>query len=361
MLNFYSDLSPSAQTAYAQVLDHVMMGLLQRTVADLKGTFAKKTVSGHEYWYFQYRDMDSSVKQIYLGPRSERLDRLIETKDSAPPGRQESVSKQARAAIVLGNAGVVRSQFRVIRRLEEYGFFKAGGVLIGTHAFACYGNMLGIGWYDSNKTHDVDAYAGRSVSLALPSDVKLDVHDAITSLEMGFLPTAKLDGLIGGSYVIPHQPDFRLDFITTVGRDRSDLVNFPNLNIAMVPLKFMEYSLQDIRQAALLSEQGAILVNVPNPARFALHKLIVAGEREGSFRTKAIKDLQQSAALLTYFAKHQPEELMEAWTDLDSRGKGWRSRFNKGIEMLLREIPEIEQTLIWREKVSSSKSVRKRS
>jgi hypothetical protein len=180
--------------------------------------------------------------------------------------------------------------------------------------------------------------------------VKLDVHDAITSLEMGFLPASKLDGLLGGTYVIPHQPDFRLDFITTVGRAQTDLVNFPNLNVAMIPLKFMEYSLQDIRQAALLSEEGAILVNVPCPARYALHKLIVAGEREGSYKTKSRKDIRQSASLIAYLAKYQPDELMDAWQDLDQRGKGWRSRFEKGIEMLLREAPAIAPSLLWHDK-----------
>ena len=222
-------------------------------------------------------------------------------------------------------------------------------MLIGTHAFASHGNMLGVGWYDGNQTHDVDfAYADRSVSLALPTNLKFDVHDAISSLEMGFLPASKLDGLVGGSYVIPHQPDFRLDFLTTIGRDDSDLVNFPNLNVAMVPMKFMEFSLQDIRQAALMSEEGAILVNVPSPARYALHKLIVAGERSGAFKTKANKDVRQAAALVTFLAKYQPDDLMEAWTDLDSRGKGWRTRFEQGVTMLLCAMPEIGKLLLWR-------------
>ena len=353
MNNLYTDLSPSAQAAYAQTLDHVTMAVLQRTVANLSGTFAKKKVAGREYWYFQYRDIDSKVKQIYLGPKDERLDRLIATKDADPPSRQDSLARQAKAAIVLGNAPVIRAQFRVLRRLEEYGFFKAGGVLIGTHAFLCYGNMLGVTWHNATSTQDVDfaefADNGRSMSLALPSNLKLDVHDAITSLEMGFLPSSKLDGLVGGSYVIPHQSDFRIDFITTEGRDRSDLINFPNLNVAMTPLPFMEFSLQDISQAALLSEEGAILANVPNPARYALHKLIVAGEREGSFCTKVNKDLAQSAALIRYFAHHQPESLMDAWADLDSRGKGWRSRFGKGVAMLLRAMPEIAPALIWQQ------------
>lgn len=196
-----------------------------------------------------------------------------------------------------------------------------------------------------NHADIMDSAYSNHMSLVLPSNVKLDVHDAISSLEMGFLPSSKLDGLIGGTYVIPQNPDFRLDFITTVGRDSGDLVNFPNLNVAMVPLKFMEYSLVDIRQAAVLSEEGGVLVNLPHPVRFALHKLIAAGERGGSFRTKIIKDLTQSAALLSYLIDHQPEELADTWIDLDGRGKGWRSRFAHGTKMLLRELPEMNGTL----------------
>lgn len=345
MPTFYSDLSLSAQTAYAQTMDHAMMSMVHRSVADIVGTFAKKTVAGSEYWYYQYRDVDSVVKQIYLGPRNDRLDRLIAQKNTVPK-QNEAITRQARSAIALGNSSIPRTQFKVIRRLEEYGFFKAGGILIGTHAFVSYANMLGIRWADSNKTLDVDfAYSGKSISLALPTNITLDVHDAITSLEMGFLPASKLDGLVGGSYIIPHDPDFRLDFITPIGRDQVDLINFPNLNVAMTPLKFMEYSLEDIHQAALLSEDGVVLVNVPSPARFSLHKLIVAGERAGSFATKSNKDLKQSAALITYLSEHQPARLAEAWHDLEGRGKGWRSRFQIGKSMLVKQFPELSHVL----------------
>lgn len=338
-------LSPSAQTAYAQVLDHVLALSVHRSVADLSGNFAKKVVAGKEYWYFQYRDIDSKVKQIYLGPRSERLDKLIEAK-AIFTEKQKALGRQARAAIELGNEALPKSQYKVIRRLDDYGIFRAGGVLIGTHAFACYGNMFGVSWLEFQKTHDMDfAFAGRSMSIALPSDVQINLHDAISSLEMGFLPSSKLDGLVGGTYVVPQDPDFRIDFLTTMGRDNADLVNFPNLNVAMVPLKFMEYSLVDIKQAALLSEDGAILANVPNPARFALHKLIVAGERDGQFRTKAKKDIWQSAALMSYLLEHQPEELADAWIDLHERGKGWRSRFAIGMRSLLREFPDMKETI----------------
>lgn len=348
MKNFYTPHSPSAEAAYAEVLDHAMMRSIHRSVADLTGTFAKKAVSGRQYWYFQYRDVDQKLHQVYLGPQSERLDRLIEMKGAAP-AQGVSISRHARAAIALGNIPVLKSHFRVIRRLEEYGYFKAGGILIGTHAFLSYGNMLGVDWCDGNQTQDMDfAHAGRSVSLALPTDVKLDVHDAVTSLEMGFLPASKLDGLIGGSYINPAQPDFRLDFLTTEGRDKSELVNFPALNVAMVPLKFMEFSLKDIRQVAILADEGAVLVNVPNPARYALHKLIVAGLRDGSYKTKANKDVRQAASLIAYLSKHLPDDLMEAWEDLRGRGPSWRAKFEKGVALMLIEEPEIEGALLWR-------------
>jgi hypothetical protein len=48
-----------------------------------------------------------------------------------------------------------------------------------------------------------------------------------------------------------------------------------------------------------------VLVNVPDPAQLALHKLIDFGERTGSYRAKASKDLSQSASLLSYLWEHQ--------------------------------------------------------
>ena len=196
-------------------------------------------------------------------------------------------------------------------------------------------------------TQDLDfAYSGRSLSIALPSDIQVNIHDAITSLEMGFLPSSKLDGLAGGTYVVPETPDFRLDFLTTAGRDQAELVHFPNLNLAMLPLKFMEFSLEDLQQTVVLSKDGAVLVNIPSPARFALHKLIVAGERGPTFATKIRKDLWQAAALLTYLADHQAYALGEAWLDLHRRGKGWRTRFEAGLQAMQSQLPDTVATVV---------------
>lgn len=60
----------------------------------------------------------------------------------------------------------------------------------------------------------------------------------------------------------------------------------------------MEFSLQDVQHAAILANTGIVVANVPHPARYALHKLIVMGGRQGAFQTKASKDLRQVGLLL---------------------------------------------------------------
>ncbi|MHB9159186.1 MAG: GSU2403 family nucleotidyltransferase fold protein, partial [Thiobacillus sp.] len=183
----FTELSLSAQTAYAQLFDAASAAELSRSVANLAGSFAQKTVKGRVYWYFQHTDLTGVSRQIYVGPDTPEVRRLVELRAHAPGA--DALRALARSAIALGCQPLMARHFRVIRRLLDHGFFKAGGVLVGTHAFLAYGNLLGVSWGDASRTQDVDfAHAGKSVSIALPSNIEVDVHRAIESLEMGFLP-----------------------------------------------------------------------------------------------------------------------------------------------------------------------------
>jgi len=123
--------------------------------------------------------------------------------------------------------------------------------------------------------------------------------DAITSLGMGFLPVSALRGKTGGAWLIPNEPEFRLDFLTPRRRGTDECFVHPQLGVTLQPLPFLEYSLQDVEQAVLPSAEGAVLVNLPDPARYAFHEvLIVAGERTVAFQLKARKGLAQAAHLL---------------------------------------------------------------
>ena len=139
----FADLPLSAQTAYAQLFEATLAFELSRSVANLRGSFARKTVKGRDYWYFQFTDLGGTLRQLYVGPDSEPVRALVG--ESRRP-RDEPVLWLARSAIALGCMSVLGRHFRVMRRLSEYGFFRAGGVLVGTHAFLSYGNLLGVRW-----------------------------------------------------------------------------------------------------------------------------------------------------------------------------------------------------------------------
>lgn len=342
----FAELALSAQTAYAELLSQAQAFELDNALAGLVGAFHKRTLKNRDYWYFAYRDIDQKLRMVYVGPDHERVRALVERfkksrldKPLAPPSRM---------AIAAGCAPAAPKHFRIIHRLSEYGFFRAGGILIGTHAFLAMGNMLGVRWRDGAATLDVDfAHAGRNVSVALPADLKIDVHDALESLEMGLLPIAQFNGKTGAQYRNPKDQELRLDFVTSMTRGRKP-VSLPDLNLVLEPLKFMEFSLEQPVQGCIFSNTGACVVNLPAPERYAVHKLIIHGERPVTERAKATKDLLQAASLLGYFLETGQSLIFNAaWRDALARGKGWQARAIQGKKALLRSAPELAVDTLW--------------
>lgn len=342
----FAELSLAAQTAYSELVEQTRTFELTNALAGLVGTFQKLTRKGRAYWYFAYRDLDGKVHMAYVGPNDERVRALVERFQRTR--RSKPLAPQAKAALELGCAPTAPKHFRIVKRLAEYGFFRAGGVLIGTHAFVALGNLLGVRWTDAAATLDVDfAHAGRNVSVALPADLSIDVHGALESLEMGLLPITQFDGRAGAQYRNPADQELRLDFVTSAPR-RGKPVLMPELNLALEPLKFMELSLEGTTQGCLIGRAGACTVNLPAPERYAVHKLIVYGERPVAERAKARKDLLQAAALASYFARAgEPASFNAAWRDALKRGRGWRSRALRGKAALLRLAPEVDVPGLW--------------
>ena len=258
----FSELSLSAQTAYAELAEQTRTFELNGALAGLSGSFHKLARKGRQYWYFAYRDLNQKLRMAYVGPDDERVRMLVARfKENR---RKNPLAPQAQAALALGCAPAAPKHFRIVKHLADHGFFRAGGILIGTHAFIAMGNMLGVRWSDGASTLDVDfAHAGRNVSVALPADLEIDVHDALTSLEMGLLPITQFDGKSGAQYRNPKDQELRLDFVTSHTRDGKPVI-MTGLNIALEPLKFMEFSLEGTIQACLIGRTGACTSTCPH-------------------------------------------------------------------------------------------------
>lgn len=222
-------------------------------------------------------------------------------------------------------------------------------MLVGTHAFVAMGNMLGARWAAGERTLDVDfANAGRNVSIALPASVKLSVHDALNSLEMGLLPIQQFSGISGAQYRNPADLELRIDFLAPKTRSGNVAV-LKDLGLALEPLKFIEFSLIDTAQAALLAREGACIVSIPAPERYAVHKLIVYAERPVSQRVKAVKDLEQAAALAQWHLDNgQAAQFNAAWRDAVGRGREWKKRAEIGKRALIERHPVLQNNELWK-------------
>ena len=165
---------------------------------------------------------------------------------------------------------------------------------------------------------------------------------------MGLLPIRQFAGGAGAQYRNPSDPELRLDFVTCLQRNGEARVAFAELGLAPQPLEFMEFSLQGSIQGCVVAREGACTVNLPDPARYAVHKLIVYGERPLRERTRASKDLHQAACLASFFAARGPvESFNEAWRDALARGHGWKKRALQGKAALLSIAPELDETELW--------------
>jgi len=336
----YEFLSASAQAAFANLASAAFQAASQRSVADAPGGFAKKTIGQQVYWYHQVKLADGRLQQTYIGKSSNEIDQLIaQHSDPAAASARVHMKRLCAAAIALGCREIPAKHAMVIDRLIDFGFFRAGGILVGTHCFMAYENMFGVRWLAGAQTLYLDfAHPGKNVSLALPCEpIQADTRGAIDSLRMGFAPNGAQT-----TYRNPNEPDFDLDFLTSVGRGGEEPVYAKSLNVTLQPLKFLEFSMEQTTQAVLLARRGPLVVTIPAPERYAVHKLLVHGERPEKQRTKANKDLAQAASLIAYLLEHDPEALRDAWRDLNDRGPGWRRRAGEGLAALMAAHPSID-------------------
>jgi hypothetical protein len=78
-------------------------------------------------------------------------------------------------------------------------------------------------------------------------------------------------------------------------------------------------------------------VTVPTPWRYAIHKLIIGGERLEEEKTE--KDMIQAEQLIiACFEGRRAYELHEAWDEANQRGPRWKEKLARGVGALTPDI-----------------------
>lgn len=319
------------QTAYADLLDQAREDHL-RTLGASEGGFVKKTVKGRTYWYLQKTKEDGKQVQTYLGRETPEL--LEQIARSSELRDQDKERRQIVRALTRGGLpGPPAAIGRVLRALADAGVFRLRAVLVGTLAYQVYGPLLGIRLRSATvMTEDVDVAQFRSVSIAVEDRVPDSVFESLREVDKSFRPVSKT--LHEGKPISYQAGGLRVEFLTPMtGADEDEPGLLPALGTSSQPLRFLDYLIYEEIEAVVLHGAG-ILVRVPDPLRYALHKLILAERRRAT--PKSRKDLIQAETLIEVLIEDRPDDLRDLWGELVDRGPKWREL----AEASLRRLPD---------------------
>lgn len=325
-------LSESTRLLYAQLLSQCMHG----AAPSGRGlSFVAKQIKGGKHWYLQLT-VGSRKTQHYLGPNTDEVRLLIEKETALWNSAEPDLAAREQLVSMLANGGAQTASpidARVFELLERTGVFLAGGVLVGSHAFAIYGNMLGIRWdSEVTRTQDVDIAADHMV-IGVP-DQKINLRQAIIESELGFIEIPALDRRSPSTKFRIRGKQLSVDILTPMlGRTSSKPIHLKSLDVYAEPVRFLDFLLTDSQPAVVVAKAG-LLINVPAPARYALHKLVLAERRDAAFQTKQKKDIAQAEQLISVLLRDRVGDLRIAWSAAEKQPDKFMQQLRAGMAKL---------------------------
>ena len=326
----------------AQVVHQDLLRLhLDELASELIGSIEERSRNGRVYLYDKFR-IGTEIKSRYLGEGTPelraRLSRAVELRAEGEE-RRKTMARLARVLRAEGFTGTDRDTGSLLLAFARAGVFRLGGTLVGTAAYALLQGDLGVR-FDSEElaqTGDIDFASFERLSVALGDEVEENPGDILQALKFDPVPGVS-DRQVwrwrqsGGTAMV--------EFLTPAFGDEK-VKPLPALGVSAQALNYLNFLIAEPIPAIALYRSG-VLVQIPRPERFAIHKLIVADRRQGGpDQAKSRKDRGQAAFLIGVLAEDRPDDLREAYEDALSRGPRWRER----LEASLARMPETAEIL----------------
>ncbi|WP_421693781.1 GSU2403 family nucleotidyltransferase fold protein [Aestuariivirga sp.] len=311
----------------------LVSSLEEETVSELRGTPILKKRGGKSFWYDSYR-VGSAVKTAYIGADTSEVRARIERVDAVRADAELRRAGRRRAVRILRAEGFLSldaATGSLIAALAAAGTFRLGGTIVGTHAFRLYEGELGIRLKldQAASTGDVDIASFERLSVAVGDTTSPTLSEVLSDLS--FTPVPSLDPAHAWRWR-KSGDDTRVEFLTPSFSDDEGVRELPSLGVHARALHHLNYLISDPIRAAIIYRSG-VLVQIPRPERFAIHKLIVADKRlSGPDAGKARKDLMQAEILIEALAEDRPDELAEAYQAALNSGVKWRDRIGASLK-----------------------------
>ena len=128
-------------------------------------------------------------------------------------------------------------------------------------------------------------------------------------------------------------PDLKFEFLTDPGsKPDEQIYKFKQLGVTAQELRYMSIPLS-YRKTITYKD---IILTIPEPEAFALHKLIVCCLRRK--QEKAVKDTETARGMLMFF-EGKPHHIKRIHEMYDSFPKGWKKRVDDGLKKSGLELP----------------------
>lgn len=315
-------IPPTLQTLFADLLQQV-------ETAPLAGSIYRRAQDGVEYIYAKIPVGSGRLDQ-FIGksgdPEAEERAKSLQTGTVLAAQRRRLVSMLRHQ----GLAGPDRTMGAILDALAHAGLFNAGAVLVGTAAYLVSEPLVGSRLPSPTlMTGDVDLATAR---VAITADPPERLMTILRRADPTFEGVPQLEPKAPPSR-FRNASGYLVDIVTpTRTREDSNPVALAQLDAGAAPLQHLAWLIDgSVRTVALWG--GGVLVNVPQPARYAVHKLILAQRRDISGRLKRAKDLAQAKALIEVLLKHDPFTLEDALNDARAQGeKGWSVPISRSLE-----------------------------
>lgn len=325
------------QTGTAQAAYHDLVRILRdQTMVDVRGKPLLKTVAGHHYWYDQYRVGAKNVFR-YIGEDGDELRARLDRIGAIKAAEKASAAERRRLVRLLRSEGHLPVDLKtgqILTAMARAGAFRLGGTVIGTQAFRLYEGELGIRISQDAMavTGDLDFASFERLSVALDDQVDPGLESVFQELDFGPVPG------VGKAADVwkwkQTNQNTLIEFLTPSFEEDEGIKPLPALGVKARALHHLNFLIADPMQVAVLYRNG-VLVQVPRPERYAIHKLIVADRRrDGSDSLKSRKDRAQAAFLIQFFAEEDPELIFKTLQDARARGSAWRNRITRTLSRM---------------------------
>lgn len=325
------NLSPVAHAAYQDLV----RSLKDDAVSDLRGTPTRVTRAGKVYWYDSYR-IGSDVRKAYIGEDTPELRQRLERVATLATAREDSQRHRARLIRILraeGFGGVDVATGSLLNAMQKAGVFRLGGTIVGTQAFRLYEGELGVRYaFDQTaQTNDIDIASFERLSLVLDDTVSEPLTNVLADFAFDAVPSLERNKVWRWRQ---SRNELLLEFLTPSFEAAEELKPLAALGVHAQSLHYLNFLIAEPIQVAVTYRSG-VLVQVPRPERFAIHKLIIADRRkEGPDSLKSVKDRAQAAYLIDVLAQDRPDDLVEAFEEASSRGSRWRERLGATLRRM---------------------------